>query len=597
MRLREGRGDWRPAHVIPSLRRFAFIGDSMTYGMGVAPDETLPAQAERCFNELLPAWPVEAVNLGICGYNLWNSWLGFKAMPQVYDGVVLVLCDNDAEAFGRSYHLSYPERRDLFWERAHPAGKAVARCFDDIAWVSEEASLPIAVLYYNFWDYPPSLRVAEILAELCARRNLLFIDTFPVLRGGGGVDELRVSRADGHPSARAHAATARHLAEVLRRHGWFKSDAEDPGLAPARCEQSARDMVALDQYPPEAAMAWALRVLEAKALLARRRDALDPGTGVAEAAAPFEQRLRAALRSWHVGHRLRAFMAEMAFGGFGLTHAMRSAEELRLRLAEIGYLMLEGNWAALAAPLAALHPETPDEAPPAFLPNAVLQELDESQGALDELRLLAGKCLHDGPESASDAARFFQLIARLRAELHTLDAALAAFERQFAEARPGLTAAENRLIDRLLAASLAAQAALFARLPRWPDLIEALADPRTAAYTTIELTISSPPVENHPSVTVGVQAEYAAPHRFGFGDPGRFMADGRGQTLKFHVPLFYAGRVSIHPSLPGEPGRPIQAELLNVEVYNQGQRRRGIPVGSFERNQAGFFVSPPVYLR
>src|SRR5271154_1079021 len=119
------RGDWWPAARLKALRRYAFIGDSNCYGAGVLPHETLPAIAERRFNELLPAWPVEAVNFGVSGYNLWNSWLGFKQAPQVYDGLVLILCTNDADLFGHSYRARYREPDLERWEGDSPFGKAV----------------------------------------------------------------------------------------------------------------------------------------------------------------------------------------------------------------------------------------------------------------------------------------------------------------------------------------------------------------------------------------------------------------------------------------------------------------------------------------
>src|SRR5215469_2178243 len=72
MRLLVGRSNWRPSVRIEGLRRYAFIGDSFAYGTGVAPDQTLPSNAERQMNELMPACPVEAVNFGVAGYNLWN---------------------------------------------------------------------------------------------------------------------------------------------------------------------------------------------------------------------------------------------------------------------------------------------------------------------------------------------------------------------------------------------------------------------------------------------------------------------------------------------------------------------------------------------
>src|SRR5580692_7708201 len=181
MRVLQGRGDWRPGFRIESLRRYAFIGDSNAYGFGVAPDQTLPAIAERQMNELWPAWPVEAMNLGVGGYNLWNSWLSFKHGPQVYDAVVLALCANDADLFERSYRLKYAGPQHIRWESTHPFGAAVARCFDDIASFSQASSLPVAVVYYGH-GHRDALQVGEIIGDLCALHGLPYFDTFAICR-------------------------------------------------------------------------------------------------------------------------------------------------------------------------------------------------------------------------------------------------------------------------------------------------------------------------------------------------------------------------------------------------------------------------------
>src|SRR5450755_3557293 len=100
MRVIGGRRNCFPRCRVEGLRRYAFVGDSFTYGLGVAPDQTLPAAAERQMNDVCSASPVEAINFGINGYNLWNSWLGFKTALQVYDGLVVTVCCNDMELFG-----------------------------------------------------------------------------------------------------------------------------------------------------------------------------------------------------------------------------------------------------------------------------------------------------------------------------------------------------------------------------------------------------------------------------------------------------------------------------------------------------------------
>src|SRR5215467_4257086 len=275
MRVLMGRGDWRPGFRIPGLRRYAFIGDSHAYGSGVRPDETLPANAERQINELLPAWPVEAVNLGVPNYNLWNSWLAFKHGPQVYDGLVLVLCCNDADLFNRTYNVHYAEPQPTRWESDGPFGQAVSCCFDEIASFSQERSLPVAVVYYNACDNRGQLRIGEIIGDLCASRGLLFIDSFAHYRERNfALADLQVSSTDPHPSGMAHEAVGRHLAAAMRRKGWFgEYDASAIAAAPPRILEAAKAMVETDHYPLDAALNWAFGALEVKLRLARRMEA------------------------------------------------------------------------------------------------------------------------------------------------------------------------------------------------------------------------------------------------------------------------------------------------------------------------------------
>ena len=118
MRIRESRGSILAKHRIGGLRRFAFAGDSFTYSQGVPPTSALPECAARHLNELSVNWPVEAINYGVCGYNLWNDWLAFKNSPQIFDGLILTLCHNDADLFCRTYKIQYQEPRADLWEES-----------------------------------------------------------------------------------------------------------------------------------------------------------------------------------------------------------------------------------------------------------------------------------------------------------------------------------------------------------------------------------------------------------------------------------------------------------------------------------------------
>ena len=275
MRAIYPRNHCLPVTRIQGLRRYAFVGDSMVYGHGVSPDQTLPAVAERQMNAC-SAYSVEAVNLGVNGYNLWNSWLDFKAVPQVYDGLILTLCSNDMELFGRSYNVPYEIPRSPAWEKTHPCGAAIAACFADIAAFCKEFSLPVVVCYYNTFEGASPERIAEILHGLCASFRFPFVDSLlPVKELKLSRDDLRVGESDEHPSPRVHETVGRYLVGKLEDQGWFDSTLMPTAkMTEETIVSIARSMIEADDYTREYTNHWALRVLGIKQHRARRLEAL-----------------------------------------------------------------------------------------------------------------------------------------------------------------------------------------------------------------------------------------------------------------------------------------------------------------------------------
>jgi hypothetical protein len=607
MRVRQGRGDWRAGSRIDGLLRYAFLGDSHTFGAGVAPDQTLAAHFERQANETLRAWPVEAVNLGISGYNLWNSWLAFRQVPPVFDGVVLTLCNNDADLFGRTLRVQYPQTYDLRWDSEHPFGEAVARCFDEIALFSREHAVPVAVVYSSTSRH--HARVGEIIAGLCAPRGFCFIDTYAHYRDRNFADsDLTASSADFHPSAMAHDAIGRYLLATLRQIGWFEKYSDvRVDVVPDRIVAAAVSMVQTDRYPPDAALNWALRTLQAKSRLAHRLEASGScGREFAAAADHCRQTLATASRRWHMANRLRAFIESIPFGVHDLAWILYCSENERSKLEEIRFALQSGDWNRLS-----MHSLEPG---PQL--KAVAGEVSDMRGFLDRIsqdiqnlycelqcfRAFAAPAeigsSYDEPRMLADIELLEKLAARVQVECEDAKSIVLRIEDTFLDAGPELTEAGRARVSGLIDGAFMQIKRAFEVVARWPALLRGLCEAKAASFTTIEVTLCAGPLEGKPpNCLLTLQAEYAVPFRLAFNDSGAFWPDGSQFLVKLHVPLLYAGRVVITASNPRAANDPMVGfEILKVELYNHEHRRRVIYPASFWRDPNGRFISPIVYL-
>jgi hypothetical protein len=607
MRVLQGRGDWRPGFRIESLRRYAFIGDSSAYGFGVAPDQTLPASAERQMNELLPAWPVEAVNLGVGGYNLWNSWLSFKYGPQVYDGVVLALCSNDADLFERSYRVNYPEPQPTRWDYTHPFGAAVARCFDDIASFSQASSLPVAVVYFGHGHRDP-LRIGEIIGDLCASRRLLYFDAFAICRDRQFErDDLIVSAADSHPSAKVHEGVGRQLAATLRQHGWFgESDASEIGAAPERILASAQAMVETDHYPAEAALNWALVALDAKSRVARRWQASGAEDHFCAAAARASETLNTASRRWHTINRIRALVQGIVIGEYGIAWYLFCEHEEKLKLEELCFALGTGDWNQLTARLLEVvptQPLAPDSWPSdaaRFLDGCSL-DLLRFQAALDGLRMLGAPAAMGSRQDEAFVLADLETLARFAdralAECTELKASFLRLENIFRGVRSALPEAQIAHISSLIGGALNSVKENFAFVPRLLAAITHIRDADHASFTTVEVSISVKATDERQRWMVTGQVNYSVPNRLPFRDGG-FLPQGSPSLVRLHFPLFYGGRLSLMVFNPRAaiPPQAIDATIVKVELYNGKNQRRAIDPASFYKDANGRFISPLVFL-
>ena len=80
----------------PGVRRILCLGDSFTFGKGVADDETVPARL--AVRLAAPAGPrTEVLNAGVVSYGASNEWIWWQARGAALepDLLVLQLCPND----------------------------------------------------------------------------------------------------------------------------------------------------------------------------------------------------------------------------------------------------------------------------------------------------------------------------------------------------------------------------------------------------------------------------------------------------------------------------------------------------------------------
>src|SRR5262245_11555830 len=80
------------------VRRLCCIGDSITYGQGVAPRQTLAAHVSHFVNMAYPEQLVWVDNCGQSSGNIWHSWVAFARLVETvkFDGAIFSLCQNDA---------------------------------------------------------------------------------------------------------------------------------------------------------------------------------------------------------------------------------------------------------------------------------------------------------------------------------------------------------------------------------------------------------------------------------------------------------------------------------------------------------------------
>ena len=262
------RGRDLPEERTPASFRVVVLGDSFTYGVGVADAETLPAQLESALSERSGDLGVEVINLGEPGIETARELAHLRKQRELRpDVVVLAYVLNDAsraEGVGqwnraadlvmlRPQHLeagaaSTLSRSALFRFVQHRLARRRAHTHTLAAYletfdpeVNAEglaeteavlrelqaeveaggAQLLIALypILYQLGDDYPLEAAHRKLGEIFDRLGIPWIDLRMAAFADQNAEALRVHPLDHHPNALAHGLAARAIADELTRRG------------------------------------------------------------------------------------------------------------------------------------------------------------------------------------------------------------------------------------------------------------------------------------------------------------------------------------------------------------------------------------------
>ncbi|HUK73968.1 MAG TPA: SGNH/GDSL hydrolase family protein [Candidatus Bathyarchaeia archaeon] len=234
----------------PGVYRILMLGDSTTFGWGVAADETASKILERELNSAhIPGYDrFEVLNAGVGNYDTVQEVTYYKTLGRAFhpDLVVLVYFINDPEPvprpkniwlISRSYLVAYLDSRwdgvlrrlgarpdwkayySSLYDDNRPGFQACKAALLDLAASTkrDHAKLLVALLpelrQINN-DYP-FLAAHQKIKDVLRPENVPVVDLIDGLRNHGPESSLWVTPLDDHPSSKAQALIAAQLRDVI----------------------------------------------------------------------------------------------------------------------------------------------------------------------------------------------------------------------------------------------------------------------------------------------------------------------------------------------------------------------------------------------
>lgn len=236
--IRTNSAGFRDVEFVPEKPqgtfRIAIVGDSVTFGWGVAVEEAYPNQLERL---LAPEGTFEVMNMGVGGYNSLQQVAVVRSHALNYDPDLLVvgyvLNDNkeDGADGGVSLYFKRGPSRAVDWLKIHARRvmRAIGRdvrteAFEDLANLAAKAKVPVVVVIFPEYEFMADGSY-EHSAEHVAVRALAERQGFKVLDLEGAFREqsfdLALMRDNVHPSPAGHVLCAMKIHAFLREQGYL----------------------------------------------------------------------------------------------------------------------------------------------------------------------------------------------------------------------------------------------------------------------------------------------------------------------------------------------------------------------------------------
>jgi len=244
----DGLRDVEHSHQRDGRRRVVFLGDSLTFGWGVAQDATFATVLER---ELSARTPTEILNFGAGNYNTSQEVGLFLEKGLAYhpDEVVVFYFINDAEPtphksrwwwLGRSRAATfYWSRAKALWAQISPSGTfqdfyaalyrddqpgwvETRRAFQRLAAACKENGIALKVVLLpelHRLDEYPFAREHALVTDFLRSNGIAVLDLAPRFKNEQDPQSLWVARDDAHPNARAHQLIADYSLPFLAGGG------------------------------------------------------------------------------------------------------------------------------------------------------------------------------------------------------------------------------------------------------------------------------------------------------------------------------------------------------------------------------------------
>lgn len=220
------RNFWAQEEKPPGLYRILCLGDSLAYGAGVLPEESLPVHLESILNSAIWNSQIEVINGAVSGFSLYDDLHYYNHCKHRYrpDLVIFILCDNDIELFNIStlhtqdIKISYQEYVTQCWEEGSIHYQNALLGLKSIGGQLRSQNIPVINAFYSIHE-PESIKAMISMLENSSKDNdIFFVDLSVDFTGTNSSSynaNYKVSQVDGHPSSIAHRIAAMRLSRYI----------------------------------------------------------------------------------------------------------------------------------------------------------------------------------------------------------------------------------------------------------------------------------------------------------------------------------------------------------------------------------------------